>query len=485
MSVQHLAGALHSELTSPNTQWFELVLRKNGAIDDVLASKDEIKEWLQESSHRMNDVFNNSNFQTEIHQWYLDLVSLCTSVLLVEEDDDFVVRFAAKHIKNIYISENNKGIVDEVFREFEWNAANIVKEFGSNAVPDKIKKAFESGDSTLFKIIHAVYPNRVDKDGLDAGGKLDNFAFISHYVVDCGASSYDELAADGFKEMPYIVSRWEKYSGEIYGRGPGFTALPEAKIVNKMTETIIMASQKIVDPPLQAPDDGFIMPLRTTPGGLNFYRAGTQDMIKPVFDNARLDIGFEALESHQLRIREAFYIDQLQLVQKDRMTATESIQRTEENNRILSPLLGRQHHEFLRPLIDRVFNIMMRRGMFSDPPPELEGIDIDVQYSSSIARSQRAGELNTMLRTLEALSPIASIKPEIFDWIDVDGFAHEVFRIMNFNQKAVSSEKDVEALRQGKIQAQEEMIERQRAQSDAGVAVQEGQAAASMAQALG
>ena len=53
------------------------------------------------------------------------------------------------------------------------------------------------------------------------------------------------------------------------------------KMLNKMSEVTIRAAQKQVDPPLLVPDDGFMLPIRTVPGGLNFYRSGTRDRIEP------------------------------------------------------------------------------------------------------------------------------------------------------------------------------------------------------------
>lgn len=44
-------------------------------------------------------------------------------------------------------------------------------------------------------------------------------------------------------------------------------ALPEMKVLNKMNETMLIGAQKLVDPPIQMPDDGYIMPIVTTPGG--------------------------------------------------------------------------------------------------------------------------------------------------------------------------------------------------------------------------
>ena len=88
------------------------------------------------------------------------------------------------------------------------------------------------------------------------------------------------------------MPRWSKRTGEKYGSSPGMTALPEVKTLNKMAETMIIAAQKVVDPPMQLPDDGFILPIVTSPGGLNFRRANTTDArIEPLFNFSQVDFG--------------------------------------------------------------------------------------------------------------------------------------------------------------------------------------------------
>ena len=161
------------------------------------------------------------------------------------------------------------------------------------------------------------------------------------------------------------------------------SALPEVKTINVMTETMIMGAQKVIDPPVQLPDDGFILPIEVVPGGINYYRSGTSDRIEPLFNDTRIDFGFQALEDRRKRIREAYYVDQLQLQQGPQMTATEVLQRTEEKMRLLGPMLGRQQAELLRPLIDRVFEIMLRRGKIDakEFPAVIKGKKITAVFS--------------------------------------------------------------------------------------------------------
>jgi hypothetical protein len=85
------------------------------------------------------------------------------------------------------------------------------------------------------------------------------------------------LSEGGFDDFPFMVPRFVKDSVSTYGRSPAMNALPDVKMLNKMSEVTIRAAQKQIDPPLMVPDDGFMLPVRTTPGSLNFYRGGAAE----------------------------------------------------------------------------------------------------------------------------------------------------------------------------------------------------------------
>ena len=75
-----LAASLHGTLTSPSLQWFHLKLR-----EAVLNQERDVQLWLENSAKRMYDLYNESNFNTEVHELYLDLCSVGPGALLVEE----------------------------------------------------------------------------------------------------------------------------------------------------------------------------------------------------------------------------------------------------------------------------------------------------------------------------------------------------------------------------------------------------------------
>lgn len=75
--------------------------------------------------------------------------------------------------------------------------------------------------------------------------------------------------------------------------------------------------------------------------------------VVPMQTGGRPDLGLDIIKDLQMRIREIFFVDQLQLNIGPQMTATEVMQRTEEKLRLMGPVVGRAENELLSPLIIR------------------------------------------------------------------------------------------------------------------------------------
>ena len=466
VSLETLVAALHGLLTNPNTLWF---LLQTG--DPILDDSDEVATYLQDLSRRMHRVLNNSNFQPEVYEYYLDLASVGTATMVMEEDKDSVVAFSTKHLGEIFPAENSKGLIDEVYRTFAWTPKQIVQKFAvgvdptkdalSAVVGDKVAKCYIEGKNEKFEIIHAVYR--------DEDTKVKKLPFVSQYVLKEDRKTLQE---GKFRRFPYLISRWSKTSGEVYGRSPAMTALPEQKTLNVMAKTMLKGAQKVVDPPVQIPDDGFVRPLRTFPGGVNYYRAGSQDRIEPIFNDSRIDFGFEAIRERQQRVREAFFVDKLSLVQSDRMTTVEVNQRIQEQMRFLGPLLGRQQTEFLRPLIDRLLDIMIDKDggsgeLLGQPPEQIADVELDVMYSSPIARAQRMGEADSLAGAMQASAPLFEMDPASIDNIDSDQYIRENFQIFGASQRVLRDRDEVEAIREARQQAQAQAVKQQQEANEA------------------
>jgi hypothetical protein len=449
-----LSGAMSSLLTNPQVPWFEL-----GTGIREIDEDDDVREYLQKTRDRMLGVLNNSNFHTHTHELYGDLCSFGTSAMSIEEDDQFVVRFNSHHISNFLLTSNHKGVIDELYREFKWTVAQIVGEFGIDNVSKSIKRSFEKGMlREEFKVVHGVYP---DDRGEGGSGKLP---FISQWVVRVDAET---VRMGGFSEFPFVTPRWSLATGEDYGRSPAITALPDIKMINKMEETMIKGAQKTVDPPLQAPDDGFVRSIRTNPGGISYYRSGTPDRLEPVFNDFRFEFGVAVTDRTRDRIKQAFFIDQLQLREGPQMTATEVLQRRDQSMVLLGPVLARMQSEFLRPLIDRVFNIMTRKRLLPQAPAILEGRDLEVNYSSLIARVQKSTELQNLQRAFESAAVVMQVDPQSIDIMDADATVKHIMKLTGVPQQLIRDEDQVGELREQRQAAQQQAEQQVQDQGDA------------------
>ena len=466
-AAEMLSASLHGMLTNPYSPWFDLRYRQ-----DEMNRDDEAKEYLEAVTDLLHKAFQRSNFSEQIHELYMDLVVFCTSVCFIEADDDLDIRFSTRHIKECFLVENNLGRVDTVYRKFDMPVRAAAQQFGEENIGEKWQRKLKKDPHSDVTIVHCVMP-RTDRDA----DKLDakNMPFASVYF---DPDQKIVLGEGGYREMPYLTPRFLKSSFEKgFGRSPSMTALPDVKMINRMSEVTIKAAQKQIDPPLMVPDDGFILPVRTKPGGLNFYRSGTRDRIEPLQIAANNPLGLNIEEQRRQAIRAAYYVDQLVLGTGPQMTATEVVQRTEEKMRLLGPVLGRLQAELLQPMIDRVFAIMVRRNAFPPPPDILADMDIEVEYVSPLARAQRQTDLQAILRMFEILSPAASIDPTVFDHIDMDGMVRHLLSVLHVPARVSEGEAGV-------MQKRSERAEQQQAQAQQMEAMQTAEALGAAAPAM-
>ena len=469
-----LAASLQGTLTSPSLPWFSLKLRNKELNEDR-----EVELYLEDTRKRMLDVFNESNFNTEVHEMYLDLVTIGTGALFVEQSnkgfEEGGIHFNALHIKEFYISENINGRVDTLYRKYKLTARQSVQEFGEDSVGEKILQAAEEKPDKEFNFIHAVEPL---EDYERATGKTG----IKMPFHSCHVCVEDKLIVrkSGYDEFPYLVPRWSKATGEIFGRSPSYNALPDIKTVNKAVEIGLKAWAKAIDPPLLVQDDGVIGRVRMTPGGISVVR--NDAAIRPLQIGTNWQI--TDMKENQLRtaIRQAYYSDQLQLNEGPQMTATEVQVRYELMQRLLGPTLGRFQSEFLNPLIERVFGIMLRNDALMDTPEAIEEeTNLDIEYVGPLARSQRMEEAMAIDRLYTHVFQVAQADPSVLDLVNNDAAMRAKAELLGVPKSVLRSQEDVENMREQKALQAQQQQEMMMAQQQSEIMKNQGQAAGNMA----
>jgi hypothetical protein len=444
-----LAAGLHGMLTNPASNWFSL--RVKDSMDNF-ADNAEAKQWLEETTNVILAELSAPDvaFPSHIHEYYLSLCSIGTACMFVGEPTTREgISFRSIHIDEIFIAENADGIVDTVFRIFKMTVRQIVQKWGEKSLSPRIQRMYEKKEfDKEVELFHCVYP----RDDVDKGKKAATMLPVASVYID--EKEKHVLAEGGFDEMPYMVGRWSKTVGEVFGRSPAMTALPDIKMLQEIMKTTIKAAQKVVDPPLLVPDDGVLGPVRTIPGGLNYYRASSGARIEPLLTGGNIGLSYEMMNDLRERIRTTFFLDQLQFQGAPRMTATEVVERTERTLRLLGPTLGRLQSEFLGPMIERIYGVLVRAGRLPEPPESISELELKIEYVSPLARAQRQTETQGIMRTLEFVGPIAGMDPQAAQIIKGADTVRHIAELNGVPPMLLKSDDDLMAEMQAQQQAQ-------------------------------
>jgi len=396
------AAGLYGHLCAP--PWF-ILKPANPNID----ATDEQTTWFSVATRILHDELALSNFNLMIFEHFKDLGSIGTGCLFEEEGVESTLNFINLFIVDFVIQEDRRSHVDTLCRTLKYTARQAEQEFGKGQAGPSVTEAAvdPKRQDEIFAFLHLLVPRADTGVKGPVDGKRRPYASVYVSVKD-----EKVVKETGYYEKPFMADRLDKESNEMYGRGIGIKMLPEIKLLNKMVETTIRAAEKVVDPPLQVPDDGFLSPLRTVPGGIMYYRGGTTDRVDPLETHANIGLGLEMEAKREAAIDKAFFVDLFQLLaERKNMTATEVLERVEEKLVILGPMLGRLQSELFNPLIERSLGILFRSGKLPPPPP---GVDVySIEYTGKLAMAMRQMEVRAVQSTFNVIAPWAEIAPDI------------------------------------------------------------------------
>jgi hypothetical protein len=259
-----------------------------------------------------------------------------------------------------------------------------------------------------------------------------------------------------------------------------------------MVKTVLKGAQKIVDPPLMLPDDGFMLPLRTSPGARIYYRAGLRptDRVTPLETKGDIPIGRELVNDLRQMIIKEFYVDWF-IMPSDMadpasdgkgVTATFTMQQRDQKMRQASGMLARQQGEFLGPLIERTFNILWRQSKarkfgpgspFPPPPQKINGKPMHISYLSPLAIAQRSNELDTTSRLVQTALGLMQVDPQAGAVVDSEAILRRASQDMNAPADALRSP-DVMAQLRAEAAKQAQQAQEQQATLAAAKAAKDG-----------
>lgn len=403
-AVEQLAASLLAELTPPWSQWFGLIPGRDvGPLERGL-----LADTLDGVTQTVQAHFDRSNFALEMHQAFLDLVTVGSGTLLLEEapiGSSSAFRFTAVPMAEVMFEAGPDGHIEGHFRQSMLSPGALRTRFPGAHLPESVLAACRTQQERMLRVVEAV---------LSCGGR---FAYIA--LLDHDAGKPVPLASGSFETSPFISFRWLKGAAETYGRSPVMSALPDIKTINKVVELILKNASIAVTGIWQADDDGVLNPatIRLVPGTIIPKAVGSAGLT-PLQAPGRFDVSNLLLDDLRARVRRTLLVDRLGPVGGPRMTATEILERSNEVTRLLGASFGRLQTELLTPLVTRSLAILRRRGEI--PELALDGQTVDLKYKSPLARIQARQDVENTLLWLEAT---AKLGPEAMAAVDLPATA--------------------------------------------------------------
>lgn len=454
-ALRTLSAGMMSGMSSPARPWFRLAIG-----DTELMEHSTVKTWLHEVTKRMRDVFARSNTYRSLSTYYEELGLFGTSAGIVVPDFKDVIRHYPLTAGEFAIATDNRREVSTLYREWDMTVSQVVREFGLDACSSTVQNLFKNGGKGLdawVTIAHGIEP-RYDRDH----SKRDNtnMPWKSMYF-ETGADDHKVLRESGFKEFPGIVPRWSVTGNDTYGYSPAMEALGDVKQLQHEQLRKAEAIDYMTKPPLVLPTSMMNQQVNRFPGGISFADqpqggAGIRPMYEVQLNLQHLLVDIQDVRE---RINGTFFADLFLMLANDQRsgtTATEIAERHEEKLLMLGPVLERLHNEMLDPMVNVCFNHLLEGGLLPPPPEELEGMDLQVQYVSTLAQAQRAVGVQSVDRLLGTVGAVAGLRPDVVDKIDADQMIDAYADMLGVDPSLIVADDKVAVIRQQRAQQQQQ-----------------------------
>lgn len=453
--------------------------------DDMKKLSTGLAEFYERMSDRAAQYMDDpkANLAISLDEYMLDQVVFGTSGV----GSDFVegrLMYRPYGVKELYIKEGKEGRVSELFLHFNWQIDRVAEEYGEDKLSEESRKKMEQGKGQeCIELIQVIRPRKNKKA---AKGKLA--MAIENIVIEVGAKH--TVHEGGYNEHPIPVARFRKLNYEQYGRAPSMNALPDVREANALRESIIIATEKNLDPPLGVLDDGMLGggTIDTSARAVNVFNAsGALNGKNPVFPLVTvgsLSDALARLEKLEQTIAQHFSIDRLlDMNNETRMTFGEAQIRNQIRIASLQSLFARQIAEVFTPLVERSIRLLWEHGIFGvlrgSPEEEallLKGIEPEyipdelveriqrgqdvytIRYKTQAANASRAQEYLAIVETMQIAAQGMQIDPSLALRYDLHEAAKHLGSIRGLPVGIIRQDDEFEKLRAQQAQQQQAVM---------------------------
>lgn len=431
-----------------------------------------VEDYFRFATHQMHEYMEKpkAGLSMALMEHFLDTGIFGTSGIMTEDnsanDPELPLLYDAWGVKNMCISETKQGFVDQVYYVRPLKIKQLVSEYNKNGdyIPVRLMEKYRlgKGDEEVDVLV-VIEPKDPEKD--DVGNLKRGKAGMSVRTVHIAIGEEARLRDGGFEEMPVAVGRLFKQLNEALGRSCGMLTLPDAQSSNALTEAVLVATEKSLDPPLGVLDDGRLGGgiIDTSASAINVFntsgRQSNEKPIFPLFTIGEFQQALETLKNLAAKIAQGFFLDRLlDLNNQVQMTAFETSVRDKIRGEALGGVFARQEKEVMTPMVERSFNILFRGGylgVINDGPgaklrktwdsivgaekvivPDAvvkawkAGLNVfEVEYISPAKRFQQSDKLRGLMTAIDSVISMQPVVPQITDKVDTDMLVDRLFEL--------------------------------------------------------
>ena len=385
-STQRFANRLQSGIFPPQRKWCRL----EPGSEIPAERRAEAQMVLDMYNEKMFAVLKQSNFDIAMGEFLLDL-SVGTAVMLIQPGDAISpVNFIPVPQYLVAFEEGANGQVDNVYRRMRVKGESITQQWKDAKLPPEVAKQVEDKPTEDVDLIEATIYDYKRGD------------YCYHVIHE---RSKSELVYRRNKTSPWVVSRYMKVAGEIYGRGPVLTALPDIKTLNKTLELLLKNASLAITGVYTAADDGVLNPatVRITPGAIIpvARNGGPQgEALRTLPRAGDFNVSQIVINDLRMNIKRTLLDESLPPDNMSARSATEVVERMKELAQNLGSAFGRLINETMIPLVSKILEVMDQANII-DMPLRVNGLEVKISPVSPLAMAQNMDEINNIMQFMQ------------------------------------------------------------------------------------
>ena len=290
------------------------------------------------------------------------------------------------HLRDVAWSDGLDGATECVHQKMKMTAHQMRRTFGDAKLHPKVRECLEKGKNPYheFNLRRVVIPT----DMYHGESKFRTKLVDIYIDVD----NEHRMEVTGQRINPFVIPRWKRIRGSQYAISPAVLAgLPEARLLQAMTYTLLQAGEKAADPPILATHEAVRSELNLMAGGVTWIREDYDERTGAALRSLEMDrsgmpLGLELQQRSESILNQAFYLDKFRPpVREKDMTAFEFSKLWDDYMRNLGQLVEPYETDFNGGMCERTFEVLLMNGAFGSPdtiPESLRGEDVRFKFKS-------------------------------------------------------------------------------------------------------